>query len=147
VDEDPAHRQVLVVPLQGADTGHLFKCPYWKRQQRILWTEVRRETERGKYRFKARDLFADECCSQAILDFLSTTDVGRLVPGQVEEDAQSEASEWELRERSERERGGSRPRSWAPRVGNSGCSSPHPPLWPSRKRDKVWGRCSFVFPL
>ena len=31
-------------------------------------------------RWKIRDLLADERCSQAVLDFLSTTDVGRLVP-------------------------------------------------------------------
>jgi hypothetical protein len=46
---------------------------------------------------------ADERCSRAVLDFLSTTDVGRRVPAPDEEDAQSEASEWELRERRERE--------------------------------------------
>jgi len=51
--------------------------------------------------WKVRDLLADERCSRAVLDFLSTTDVGRLVL--VEEDAQTEASEWELRERRERE--------------------------------------------
>jgi len=34
--------------------------------------------------------------SQAVLDFLSTTDVGRLVPA--EEGAGSEVSEWELQE-------------------------------------------------
>jgi hypothetical protein len=50
-----------------------------------------------------RDLPADKRCSRAVLDFLSTTDVGRLVPAPVEEDTQSEASEWELQERSERE--------------------------------------------
>ena len=50
-----------------------------------------------------RDLLDDERCSRAVLDFLSTTDVGRLVPPPAEEDAQSEASEWELRERRERE--------------------------------------------
>jgi hypothetical protein len=38
-----------------------------------------------------------------VLDFLSTTDVGRRVPPPVENDAESEASEWELRERRERE--------------------------------------------
>jgi len=38
-----------------------------------------------------------------VLDFLSTTDVRRLVPARAEEDAQSEASEGELRERRERE--------------------------------------------
>ena len=37
------------------------------------------------------------------VDFLSTTDVGRLVPALAEKDAQSEASEWEFRERRERE--------------------------------------------
>jgi len=41
-------------------------------------------------------------CSQAVPDFLSTTDVGRLVPA--EEDAEREASEWELEE--ERGEGG-----------------------------------------
>jgi len=38
--------------------------------------------------------------TQAVLDFLSTTDVGRLVPAK--EDVGSEVSEWELRERRER---------------------------------------------
>jgi hypothetical protein len=33
-------------------------------------------TGRGKRRFKIRDLFADERCSQMVLDFLSTTEVG-----------------------------------------------------------------------
>jgi hypothetical protein len=39
-----------------------------------------------------------------VLDFLTTTDVGRLAPAPAdEEDAQSEASQWELRERGDRE--------------------------------------------
>jgi hypothetical protein len=38
--------------------------------------EVRRE---GENRFKIRDLFADERCTRAILDFLRTTKVGRWV--------------------------------------------------------------------
>jgi len=37
-----------------------------------------------------------------VLDFLSSTDVGRLVPPLEESDAASEVSEWELRERRER---------------------------------------------
>jgi hypothetical protein len=83
---------------------HLFKeCVEWKEQQKTLWAEVRKETGRWKSRWKVRDLLADERCTRAVLDFLSTTDVGRLVPAPVEEDAQSEASEWELRERRERE--------------------------------------------
>jgi hypothetical protein len=36
-----------------------------------------------------------------MIGFLSTTDVGRLAPAPTEEDAQSEASEWELREQRE----------------------------------------------
>jgi len=62
-------------------------CPEW------------RETGRWKSRWKIRDLLADGWCSQAVLDFLSATDVGRRVPA--EEDAESEASEWELRKREE----------------------------------------------
>ena len=40
---------------------------------------------------------ADERWSQAVLDFLATTDVGRIGPpvADEEEDAASEASEWE----------------------------------------------------
>jgi hypothetical protein len=83
---------------------HLFKeCAEWRGQQRTLWAEVRKETGKGKNRWKVRDLLADERCRRAVLDFLATTDVGRRVPAPVEEDVQSEASEWELRERRERE--------------------------------------------
>jgi len=38
-----------------------------------------------------------------VMDFLSFTDVGRLVPAAEEDDAGSDVSEWELRERKERE--------------------------------------------
>jgi hypothetical protein len=57
---------------------HVFKnCPEWKPQQKVLWAEVREETGRGRDRFKMRDLLADTRYSRAVLDFLSTTDVGR----------------------------------------------------------------------
>jgi hypothetical protein len=76
---------------------HLFKvCPEWKAQQKILWAEVKKETGRRKDRWKIRDLLAEERCSRAVLDFLSSTDVGRRVPA--EGDAGSEVSQWELRE-------------------------------------------------
>jgi hypothetical protein len=78
-------------------------CPVWKDQQKILVGGGQKETGRWKSRWKVRDLLADERCSRAVPDFLSTTDVGRLAPTPVEEDAQSEASEWERRERRERE--------------------------------------------
>jgi len=51
--------------------------------------------ETGKW--EIRDLLADERCSQAMLDFLSTPDVGRRVPAE-EEDAVSAVSEIEVRE-------------------------------------------------
>jgi hypothetical protein len=55
-------------------------------QQKTLWAEVRKESGRGKGRFKVRDLLAYTRCSQPVLDFLST-DVGRRVPPPVENDA------------------------------------------------------------
>jgi len=69
----------------------------------VLWKEVWNKIKRGKRRFAIRDLLADDRCSKAVLDFLSTTEVGRLVPPPAEEDAQNEVPEWELRERRERE--------------------------------------------
>ena len=60
-----------------------------------------KETGKWKSRWKIRDLLVDGRCSQAVLEFLSTTDVGKRVPA--EEDAESEASKWELRERRKRE--------------------------------------------
>jgi len=72
-------------------------------QQKILWAEVQKETGRWKSRWKIRDLLGDGRCGQAVLDFLSSTDVGRLVPPLEERDAGSEVSEWEIQERLERE--------------------------------------------
>ena len=64
--------------------------------QKILWSEVRKQTGRGKNRFKIRDLFADERCSQAILDFQSATDVRRTAGSEsAGDDVISEASELE----------------------------------------------------
>ena len=66
-----------------------------------MWKEVYKETGRGRWRWKAHELFAEKECSQAVLDFLSSTDVGKTVPAAAADDAGSEASEWELRERRE----------------------------------------------
>ena len=79
------------------------RCPRWKKEQKVLWKEVWKETGRGRERWKAHELFAEGGCSQAVLDFLSSTDVGKIVPAVEVDDAESEASEWELRERQERE--------------------------------------------
>jgi len=73
-------------------------CPEWKAQQKILWAEVRKESGKWKGRWRIRDLLADGRCSQAVLDFLSTTDVGKLVPA-----AGSEVW-WERWEREEERR-------------------------------------------
>jgi len=75
--------------------------PEWKAQQKILWAEARKETGRGGTDSRSRDLLADSRCSQAVLDSLSTTETGRggdsgLV---AEDDARSEGSECEPRER------------------------------------------------
>jgi len=79
--------------------GHLLKeCPEWKPQQKILWAKVKNETGRWKDRWKARNLLANARCSRAVLDFLSSTDVGRRVPAEVEEDAVSVVSDLEVRE-------------------------------------------------
>jgi len=72
--------------------------------QYLKWTEVLEATGRRKNRFRFRNLFADGRCCQAILGFLSTTDVRwRVGLGRAVEEAQSEASEPELREREVRE--------------------------------------------
>jgi len=78
---------------------HLFKeCPEWKPQQKILWAEVKKETGRRKDQWKVRDLLADGRCSRAVLDFLSSTDVGRRVPAEAEDNAVSAVSELAVRE-------------------------------------------------
>jgi len=91
---------------------HLFKnYPQWRSQQKTLWTTVLKETRklpgptRGRYRTSIAELLADERCSQAVLKFLATTDVGRTSGppvAEAEEDAASEASEWEARDQAER---------------------------------------------
>ena len=45
-----------------------------------MWAEIRKKkTGRGKNRFTIRELFADERCTGAILDFLRTTKMGARV--------------------------------------------------------------------
>jgi hypothetical protein len=64
---------------------------------------VYKETGRGRERWKAHELFAESKCSQSVLDFLSSTDIGKIVPAVEEDGAGSEVSEWEFREGRERE--------------------------------------------
>jgi len=102
---------------------HLFKlCPEWKAQQKILCAEVGKGTGRWKSRWKIQYLLADGRCSQAVLDLLSSTNMGRLVldllsstnMGRLvlvedEGDAGSEASGWELRTAGSGKRSGGGP--------------------------------------
>jgi len=99
---------------------------------------VRKEAGRGKNRFKIRDLLADERCSQAVLDPLSATDVGRLVLA--EEDAGSEVSVRERREREEERRAEVEELGT---VGSCRCSCPYLPSWCPQTRNRGWAR----FPL
>jgi len=64
---------------------------------------VWKETGKGRERWKVHELFAKRTCSQALLDFLSSTDIGKIVPVEEGNNVESEASEWELRERVEQE--------------------------------------------
>jgi len=119
---------------------HLFKeCPEWKPQQKILWAEVKKVTGKGKDRWKVRDLRADGRCSQTVLDFLSTTDVGRWVPGVEEDDAVSAVSELEVREWMEEHGAGSEEPGAG---GEPRCSCPHPTSWRPQKRVR---RCNPMF--
>jgi len=59
LDEEPPHRPVLVVPLPDADKR---PCPEWKAQQKILRTEVRKESGKWKSRGKIWDILADRRC-------------------------------------------------------------------------------------
>jgi len=67
--------EMLVVPVQSSDPGALFQgLP--RSQQKTLWAGFKEKSKGGEDRFKISELFVDERCSQAILDFLATTDVG-----------------------------------------------------------------------
>jgi hypothetical protein len=111
-------------------TEHIFKnCPEWKPQQKTLWAEVWKETGRGKSRFKIRDLLADDRCSQPVLDFLATTDVGKGVPPRLRTTRGTQRARHQSGSSgnggSEKRRGEWRPRSWVPRLKNR-CFSPRP---------------------
>ena len=90
LDDEPAHPASWWRRYPNQTREHLFKvCPEWKAQRKILRAEVRKEAGRWKDRWNIRDL-ADERCGRAVLDSLSTTDVGRRVLA--EGDAVSEVS-------------------------------------------------------
>ena len=83
------------------DRPDLFKnCPQWKANNRPSgrpsWERLERSL--GRASTKIAEQSADERCSQAILHFIATTDVGRTAGPTVSEDgraAASGASEWD----------------------------------------------------
>jgi len=80
----------------GRASRRLFGQPSSKRP-------ARSPPPRGRDRTSIAELLADERRSQAVLEFLATTDVGRISgPPVADEDASSEALEWEEREQAER---------------------------------------------
>jgi hypothetical protein len=56
---------------------HLFKhCRRWKDQQTTMWRAIGKATGRKRTNTSMTQLFGDERCTAAILEFLGTTEVG-----------------------------------------------------------------------
>jgi hypothetical protein len=84
---------------------HLFKwCKRWTREQKWLWVDgqeraqgyegVERVMKKLKISLPMTLVFAEEKCTQALLDFLSVTDVGRIsgVGEEADSDHQEESN-------------------------------------------------------
>jgi hypothetical protein len=57
---------------------HLFKrCKHWRKPQDALWQAVKQASGRGKSNTSMKDLFGDSRCSETILQFLRSTEIGR----------------------------------------------------------------------
>jgi len=69
--------------------GHLFTwCKRWKKEQEVLWRVIRKVTGvQWRLQLPTSQVFASEECTQALMDFLFVTDVGRVVVA--EEEAES----------------------------------------------------------
>jgi len=87
-----------------------------------------------------RDLLADGRCSRAVLDFLSSTDVGRRVPAEAQDDAVNAVSEPEVREWLEEQGAGAEEAG----AGGTAVVPAHTRLHGVR-RSGVGGVLSFVF--
>jgi hypothetical protein len=134
MDNQSAQRRVRVVWVQDTDPrAPLQAVPAVEAATEDLWATG------GKDCFMIRDLLADERCSQAVPDFLSTTDVGRRIPGPAVEDAQStrRRSGNSVSRAKWKRRGGRRPRSWTSRVKDGRCPSPRLPSWPVQTRSRL----------
>jgi hypothetical protein len=57
---------------------HLFKhCKQWRKPQNALWQAVKEASGRGKSNTSMKNLFGDRRCSEAVIQFLRSTEVGR----------------------------------------------------------------------
>jgi hypothetical protein len=57
---------------------HLFKhCKYWRKCQNVLWQAVKQASGRGKSNTSMKDHFGDHRCSERVIQFLRSTEVGR----------------------------------------------------------------------
>jgi len=137
-----AHCSVLVLPVPDAVTGlSLQGVPQVEDPAEDPVGRGLGEMWEGEEPVQVRGLLSDGRCSQAVLDFLSTTDVGRLAP--TGEDAGSEVSEREIRERRE---GKEERRTEAEELGAAGkCRRfyPRPPSWHPQTR--TMGVLAFFF--
>jgi len=144
--ERQAHHSVLVVPVHNANERPPLQgvSGMGEAQQKNL---VGRGTEKNwEVGEPVGDpgSIADGRRGQAVLDFLSSTNVGKLVPAA--DDVGSEVSEWELREHRGGKRRGGR-RSWVPRrswVRRNHCSYPLHLSWYRQKRSSGRVTLSFV---
>jgi hypothetical protein len=56
---------------------HLFKhCMHWRKPQSALWQAVKQGSGRGKRNTSMKDLFEDRRCSEVVIQFLRSTEVG-----------------------------------------------------------------------
>ena len=73
---------------------HLFKrCYKWKDQQAAMWARAMEVAKKGKQKWHAGDLLADERCSLAVLDFLRSARVRRTAPPVENWNSEGEAEE------------------------------------------------------
>jgi len=98
MDHPPPRRHLLVVPAQDPDSGTSLQLPP---EEEPVLEEIRKlpGLARGRDHTQIAELLAERC-SQAVLDFLATTDVGRTSGPTAAADeggAASEASEWDRR--------------------------------------------------
>jgi len=63
-----------------------------------MWAKIRKKTGKGKNRFAIWEIFADERCTGAVLDFLRTTKVGvRVGPRELPPEQTGEREEGDIR--------------------------------------------------